>query len=258
MAKPYKREQPATIERRCYPMLLQRAANAEGETEPPMPRLTGYAAVFDQVTVLLPADTWYAGSPEIREVIERGAFAKSITQSDQRAVWNHNTDIVLGRRQRGTLKLWEDAKGLGNEISPPDTDLIRDMVIAPIERGDVDQMSFAFRVIRDSVLEEDNVITITLKELDLVEVSPCVIPQYTGTDIGLSARSMDRIEDLRQRHAAPPVPVEIPADHPETVVAKTTPAQEIHPAIEAAPDQMRHLDADLRLQLDRERELLAV
>ena len=224
---------------RSFPIQLRAAAEGGKRT------LTGYAAVFDQVTTLVRADSWYKGSPEIREVIERGAFSKSIKQSDQRAVWNHNTDVVLGRRKNGTLRLWEDENGLGNEITPPDTDMIRDMVIAPIERGDVDQMSFGFRVIADSVLEEDNVITIRLKEIDLVEVSPCTIPAYAGTSIGLSARSEDRIEEFRQlRQAATTEPGQ-QQTHSETDQT----GQHDH-AGDPAPVDMRHLDEELNLRLE--------
>lgn len=239
MSKPYRRERAATMELRSFPIELRAAKDGDKRT------LTGYAAVFDQVTTLVRADSWYKGSPEIRETIERGAFSKTITQSDQRAVWNHNTDVVLGRRKNGTLRLWEDDKGLGNEITPPDTVMIRDMVIAPIERGDVDQMSFGFRVIADSVLEEDNVITIRLREIDLVEVSPCTIPAYAGTSIGLSARSEDRIEELRQlRQASNPAPGEYDA-HAEPA----GPGQHDH-AAGAAPDDMRHLDDELNVRLE--------
>lgn len=197
MGKSYRRERASTMETRSFAIKLR----AEGsETK----KLVGYAAVFNQMTTLVRADSWYKGSPEIREIIEPGAFTKSIGQSDQRAVWNHNTDLVLGRRKNGTLRLWEDENGLGNEITPPDTDMIRDMVIAPIERGDVDQMSFGFRVIADTVIEDSkaNTITIRLKEIDLVEVSPVAIPAYDGTSIGLSARSADRIEEFRQSRQA--------------------------------------------------------
>lgn len=250
MSKAYRRERSATLEVRSFPIELRAAT--EGEK----PKLTGYAAVFNRETVLVAANSWYQGSPEIREVIDRGAFAKSISQSDQRAVWNHNTDFVLGRRKNNTLKLWEDEKGLGNDIFPPETDLVRDMVIAPIERGDVDQMSFGFRVISDSVLDEDNVITIRLKEIDLVEVSPCVIPAYTDTQIGLSSRSVDRIEEFRQlRQAANPTPApDQQQAHAEPVITEPTSAQHDHAE---APVNMRHLDAALIVRWEIEKAQLS-
>ena len=235
MAKhPYRRERSSAIELRSYPLEMKRRADGEEKAS----TLEGYAAVFNRETVLVPADAWYKGSPEIREKIERGAFKRSLTQSDQRAVWNHNTDVVLGRRKNGTLERSEDEHGLRTVITPPDTDLIRDMVMSPIERGDVDQMSFGFRILDEAVLETKGLITITLRELDLIEVSPVAIPAYTDTEIALSARSSDRIEEFRARYTS------------ESSV------QHGH-ASEDAPVDMCHLDEELRLQWERELEDMA-
>jgi len=250
-----KKLQPSSIEHRTYQFSVRREQDESGPV-----RLMGHAAVFNQATVLVPRHAWYEGSPEIREVIEPGAFAKTITERDVRALWNHNSDIVLGRKENRTLFLREDERGLHNEILPPDTALVRDMVLAPIERGDVDQMSFGFRIIRDKFEEEDGVITITLREVDLVEVSPCVIPQYTGTDVGLSARSVDRLEDIRQqRHAAiqPPAPAAKEAGHPEPVPSEATPDTANHPEQRSAPDAPNHLDDDMYSQLEILRRKIA-
>lgn len=237
------RRQSNAIEQRCYPVEMR--SSSEGDK----PKLVGYAAVFNRETILVPRDAWYEGSPEIREVIEQGAFKRTIKNFDQRAVWNHNTDFVLGRRKNGTLDLSEDEKGLRTEISPPDTALVRDMVIAPIDRGDVDQMSFAFRVIEDSVLEEKGRITITLREVHLVEVSPVAIPAYADTEIALSARSATRIEDFRSKYA----PVQ--QDHADKSAALTNSAQEDH-ADETASVTKRHLDEAFRIALATEEALI--
>ena len=55
----------------------------------------GYFAVFDEVY-----EVW----PGVTESIQRGAFANSIGQ-DVRALYNHNTDQILGRTSAGTLEL---------------------------------------------------------------------------------------------------------------------------------------------------------
>lgn len=236
---------PETVECRSFPLSLRAAREDKEEL-----RLTGHAAVFDTVTVLVRADYWWKGSPEIREVIERGAFSKSIAEADQRAFWNHSTDLILGRRKNGTLNLREDERGLFTEITPPDTALIRDMVIAPIERGDVNQMSFGFRVIREKVEEEESVITIRLKEIELIEVSPVAIPAYPQTDIGISARSAERLEDFRQQRQAAIQSAPGLAAHPENEEPESpTPAEESHPE-QSAPAPVRHLDDALFMRLD--------
>lgn len=252
MSRPKKLSAPDGIERRSFPLLNLRQKNDTGEA----PKLVGYAAVFNQETVLIPRDAMWAGSPEVREVIEPGAFTKTIAEGDIRAVWNHNTDIVLGRTRNKTLKLWEDANGLGNEIEPPATALVRDMVFSPIDRGDVDQMSIGFWIIREDEEKRDNgaILVFRIKEVKLMEVSPVAIPAYPQTSI--SARSMERIEDyfeefrqLRQAAESSPAPGQ--AAHPDgSEHLESTPADEHPETIVPAPPDTRHLDEDLFRRLD--------
>src|SRR5690625_3155533 len=93
------------------------------------PRIVGYAAKFDRASGDLGGFT---------EIIRRGAFAKTIQEADVRALWNHDSNYVLGRSKSGTLRLVEDDEGLRIEVDPPDTQWARDLVKS-IERGDVDQ-----------------------------------------------------------------------------------------------------------------------
>jgi len=138
------------------------------------PKITGHAAVFDKLSVDIMG---------FREKVAPGAFVKSIKKSDIRALWNHNPDYVLGRNKSGTLKLEEDDKGLAIEISPPDTQWARDLM-ETIGRGDVDQMSFAFQVVKDSwdKSNENNIVR-TLEEVELFDVSPVTYPAYPQTDV---------------------------------------------------------------------------
>jgi len=109
-----------------------RAVAAEGGSV----KIVGHAAKFDQLSEDLGG---------FRERIAPGAFAKTIQSADIRALWNHDANIVLGRNKSGTLRLSEDSAGLAYEVDSPDTQLVRDMVLAPISRGDVNQCSFGFR-----------------------------------------------------------------------------------------------------------------
>ena len=63
--------------------------------------ISGHASVFD---------TEYDVGP-FREIIRPGTFAESIKQDDVRALWNHDSNIVLGRNKSGTLSLREDSIG---------------------------------------------------------------------------------------------------------------------------------------------------
>jgi len=153
-------------------------------------RLTGHAAVFNQVA----SGGWF------NEKIAPGAFADSLKSDDVRALWNHNPDMVLGRNKAGTLKLYEDEKGLVSEITPPDTQFARDLLVS-IERGDITQMSFAFQTITEAWEkgDEGQPDLRTLVKVKLYDVSPVTYPFYDGTDVAV--RSHDQ-----WRSVSEPVP----------------------------------------------------
>lgn len=137
------------------------------------PKLVGHAAIFNTLSVNL---GFY------REKIAPGAFTKTIKEADIRALWNHDPNYVLGRTKSGTLKLAEDDKGLAIEIIPPDTQWARDLM-ETIRRGDVDQMSFGFRAIKEDWEGDINELVRVLKEVELLDVSPVTFPAYPATDI---------------------------------------------------------------------------
>lgn len=197
------------MERRVFPIEVRAADEAAAEKK----TLRGYAAVFNK------------DSEEMMGFIERiapGAFKKTIQEGDVRAFWNHNPDYVMGRTKSGTLRLSEDKTGLAVEIDPPDTPTMRDFV-ASIERGDVDQMSFGFQVVKDS-WEHDrkrDLVTRTLLEVRLFEVSPVAIPAYPDTSI--SARTLEKLREIREQTVAEP-PVTEHSDA-ETAPITSDPAQ---------------------------------
>lgn len=139
-------------------------------------KISGHAATFDTLSEDLGG---------FRERVAPSAFAKSITNADVRALWNHDANIVLGRNKAGTLRLSEDSIGLAFEVDMPDTQLVRDMVMAPIARGDVNQCSFGFYTIRDKWDKIDGEWVRTLLECDLLDVSPVTYPAYSSTDVAV-------------------------------------------------------------------------
>ena len=140
-------------------------------------KIGGYAAVFEQLSQPL----W-----GFVEKIAKGAFASSLEQDDVRALWSHNTDLVLGRTGNGTLSLREDDHGLAFDLELPDTTLGRD-TYESIKRGDVTGVSFGFEVLEDSWQrkEEGAPHIRTLNKVKLYEISPTAFPAYEQTAVAV-------------------------------------------------------------------------
>lgn len=139
--------------------------------------IVGYAAVFEQMSDDLGG---------FREIVMPGAFTEAVG-GDVRATYNHNPEMVLGRTKAGTLILVEDDIGLRYEIVPPDTQYARDMMIS-IERGDVNQSSFGFRVVEESwrnPTEQQPWPVRVLRKVNLFDVSPVTFPAYPSTSVAV-------------------------------------------------------------------------
>jgi uncharacterized protein len=180
--------QRGTIEQRSYAGEL-RAGDDEDFA------LWGYAASFDVLSRNLGG---------FRERIARGAFARSLKAGDDvKATFNHDKNIILGRRGNGTLDVSEDSRGLKFRCQlNKDSQQHRD-IFASIKRGDISQCSFAFTINGDAgedwqpVSEQDdagNIIAAirTLKDVNLVDVSAVTYPAYSEKNAtSVQARSAD-------------------------------------------------------------------
>jgi HK97 family phage prohead protease len=125
-----------------------------------------------------------------REVIKPGAFTRTLAASASVvALYNHDSNQVLGRVGSGTLRLEQDDIGLRFELDLPDTSYARDLR-SLVERRDVAGCSFAFSVRPGGELwEERNGETIrTLTALDLGEITICASPAYGDTSVALRNR----------------------------------------------------------------------
>lgn len=167
------------IERRTFTIKDVEARQAEDGTM----RLSGYAAVFNDDSVPLP----------FIERIAPGAFRKTLTETpDVRLLINHE-GLPLARTKNGTLRLQEDTVGLYMDADLPDTQAARDLYTL-VERGDVDQMSFAFRVIRQKWNEGRTERTLTELSLADGDVSVVTYPAYPTT----SVEAREKIAAARQ------------------------------------------------------------
>jgi len=156
------------IERRTYTV---RNVETRQEDDGVM-RLSGYAAVFNDDSVPLP----------FRERIAPGAFRKTLSETpDVRLLINHE-GLPLARTKNETLRLSEDEVGLRFDAELPDTSEARDLWTL-VQRGDVDQMSFAFRVIRQKWNSERTERTLTEVSLADGDVSVVTYPAYPTTTV---------------------------------------------------------------------------
>jgi HK97 family phage prohead protease len=157
-------------------------------TDPPM--ICGYAAVFYDGT----PDTQYQLYDDLVERIMPTAFDRACREDDCRALFNHNSDFILGRCVAGTLRLAVDGKGLRYEIQVPDTQWGKD-VTASIKRGDVSDSSFAFQPRKQTWVKGKPTVR-EINDCQLYDVGPVTYPAYAGTTTGV--RSMGDAEEARK------------------------------------------------------------
>jgi HK97 family phage prohead protease len=172
-----------------------RAVGGSGDADPL--RIEGYAATFNNTAQL----------PGFREEIKPGAFTRAINEKqDVVCLFNHDSNLVLGRTTSGTLRLSSDARGLHYVCDLPNTQAGRD-THESIKRGDINGCSFAFTVPADgqrwSEAQEgdgDYFIKRELVDLDIHDVSPVTYPAYGGTSV--YARSTDACEAPAEMRSA--------------------------------------------------------
>jgi len=169
-----------TIERRITDAKIEVRNNADGTVG-----LRGYAAVFDSVAH--------------GEVVRRSAFTRSISQRDNARLLVNHDGVPLASVKAGTMTLSTDDRGL--LVDAPNLDpknpTVQELVSA-MNRGDIDQMSFAFTASDDPVVSGVR----ELREVKLYDVSVVTYPWYEATSVSLTGRSVDDLVSLRRSPTA--------------------------------------------------------
>lgn len=150
--------------------------------------IEGYFAVFNSNYEIYPGCT---------ESVSPEAF-NSTLGGDIKALCDHDTRLVLGRNKAGTLELRADAHGLWGRITinPNDSDAVN--LYERVKRGDVDQCSFGFDIVKEeSDFRDDGSVHFTIREVTLYEVSVVTFPAYAETSV--SARKQDVAEIQKRR-----------------------------------------------------------
>lgn len=158
-----------------------------------LPMIRGVAVVYNQLSVDLGG---------FREQIAADALETVLaSKPDVRAFDEHDPSKRLGRTTSRTLRLVNESAGLRVEIDPPDTEVGR-AAVESIRRGDIDGMSFAFRVAPggDEWLETQDGLIRTVREIsELAEVSIVSWPAYPQT---VASTTRARVREFFSRAVA--------------------------------------------------------
>ena len=160
----------------------------------------GYAAVFDSDSEPI------AGM--FIERMQRGAFKRTLAADpDVRLMVNH-AGLALARTANATLALEERPRGLFFRAQLPDTPTARELHTL-VQRGDMDQCSFAFTVAEDRWIEPDkdssDLPRRTITRIgELFEVSVVTFPAYASTSVIAGERSAERSDAGSEQQASEP------------------------------------------------------
>ncbi len=173
-----------------FPDGMERRAGLELRTAPGR-RLVGLVAPFDKPARI-------GGAAGFTETIRPGAFRQTLLRpgADILALVDHDLTRLLARTASGTLRLAENAAGLGFDLDVPKTHLGDDVLELAV-RGDLGGMSFGFRPTEEAWPATDRR---ELRAVDLVEVSIVqAFPAYASTTVQARARGALAAEEARAR-----------------------------------------------------------
>lgn len=160
------------LEHRATPKVEVRVAN---DTPP---EIVGYATVYEAPYEVLGGPPW-----GWIETIARGAADKSVREQDDVYLFFDHEGLPLASTKAGSLTLESDKVGLYNRstIDPRSTWSME--IVHRLESGDLDAMSFAFRVLRQEWNEDYTERRIF--EVKLFDVSVVSFPANPATVVGL-------------------------------------------------------------------------
>lgn len=128
------------------------------------------------------------------EIITPQAIDRTLREAiDVRALVDHDTAKILGRKSAGTLSLRKARRGLEVEIDPPGTSYARD-VLESLSRGDITGMSFGFRVLEDDWHLEEGLPVREILDMEVHEVSIVTFPAYESTDVNVAKRALQQFQ----------------------------------------------------------------
>lgn len=178
-------------ERRAFPVQLEVRAKkgASGVST-----VEGYASVTEA-----PFEMWDWLGP-YSEVVRTGAFAKTLAENPQVQLLLNHGGLAMAYTKAGSLRLAEDTTGLHMEadVSTKRSD-VGDM-LAALEEGSVDEMSFAFRVTRQQWSPDFDQRDILEVDLHRGDVSVVNFGANPATSVGaIRSADFDRLDEADAR-----------------------------------------------------------
>jgi HK97 family phage prohead protease len=152
--------------------------------------LTGYASVFDHGYDV------YGGPSRggWTEIVDRGAFKKTLAEKPDLHLLINHEGMPLARTKSGTLALSTDSTGLKvkAQLDRADPDVQR--LETKMKRGDMDEMSFAFRVMRQEWSNDEEERRLLELSLDKGDVS--VVNFGANPATSAKVRSLTQVLDV--------------------------------------------------------------
>lgn len=173
-------------ERRSFAAQFETRSLGNGRIE-----LTGYASTVEQPYRM------YDMFGEYSEVVRAGAFAGTLANNADVSFLANHTGLTMARTRNGSLKLSEDSTGLLTVAELDDRRSDARDLLAAIERGDVDEMSFGFRVKQQKWSPDYDERALIELDLDRGDVSAVNFGANPNTSISAGMRAFDSADAAR-------------------------------------------------------------
>lgn len=139
------------------------------------------------------------------EEVLPGAFDKTLADGHNiYAMYNHNSDMILGSTRGGSLKLNVDNVGLHFELRINDNISYAKDLYELVKSRDIEGCSFGFWVTVDEwTYTEDKIDLRIIKEVELIEVTITPFPAYLDSEAScrsfeLHKEQLESEEELRK------------------------------------------------------------
>lgn len=185
-------EEERAYERRAFERPVTLRAAPEGSESPGT--LEGYAAVFNSESRDLGGwveviDPEAFGAPAADGGLDLERHHRVIARSE------HDSRLLLGTTNAGTLRVYLDETGVRYEVDLPNSTAGRDAAVLA-ERGDYSFSSFAFYTLPGGSEWRENAVGQLVRHVtsaQLVDVAPVADPAYWGSSTGLRDFDLEAI-----------------------------------------------------------------